>query len=175
MKKYLLFILFLISMSLLYSADNGVPEKISVEKFFENYVVKIHESNKNLEIAQRENHFERIGTETVHGDVSGTLFYTVKIRGLKAFVTFRYTNFSVQEGWTFDGEMTVTSDPNQSGFYSGTITVMGDYPATVCYDNIKMVDGKPSSGEYYIVFNKKQEKIPYSNYLKICETYGIKD
>jgi len=173
MKKSLFIFLLLFSMSSLFCNDIAVSDEMTDLAFFEKFIVKLNESQNNLVLAHKKSHLARIGTETINGEISGTLFYTVKIRGFGASVIMRYTNFSVEEGWIFDGELKITSDINQNGTYAGTITVSGDYPATVCYDNVKMTDSKPSSGEYIIERNNKQEKIIYSKYMEICEAYGL--
>lgn len=173
MKKSLLIILMSVSMAFLFGNDLAGCDELPVQDFFEIFVVKLNESQKNLAYAHKKSAIARVGTETINGEISGTLFYTVKIKGFGASVIMRYTNFSVEEGWTFDGELHITSDINQNGAYAGTITVTGKFPATVCYDDIKMKSGFPASGDYLIQRGDKLEKVIYSKYMEICEAHGL--
>lgn len=174
MKTIAFTIILFLSSVFLFAQGNINQTELSTLEFFETYIEKLDDSQKNLTYARKKNHFARMGTETINGEISGTLFYTVKIKGMGAQVIFRYTNFSVEEGWTFDGEITVTSDINQNGNFGGTITVSGKYPAKIIYDDLKLADGYTSAGNYIIEYpNKVQEKVPYTEFLKVAEKLGL--
>ena len=112
----------------------------------------------------------KIGTETVNGSISGTLFYDVKIKGMGAVITLRYTNYCDEDGWTFDGEIITHSNMAQNGTFSGTIKVTGVLPAEICYDNVLLAKGAPGGG-YYLTNLPGQPpaKIDYTLYLKSKE------
>ena len=113
---------------------------------------------------------EKVGTETVNGNISGTIFYNVKIKGLGAVVTLRYTNYCDEEGWVFDGEIITHSNMAQNGTFEGKITIEGTAPGSVVYDNVILKKGQPGGGTYLVTstdFNNAE--VEYTVYLKSKE------
>ncbi len=112
----------------------------------------------------------KVGTETVEGKISGSVFYDVKLKGLGADVTLRYTNYCDEEGWTFDGEIITHSNMSQNGCFEGSIKVSGLAPGEIIYDQVKLVKGNPGAGDYLIRRPDQAEApVSYRVYLKSKE------
>ena len=113
---------------------------------------------------------EKVGTETVNGNISGTIFYDVKIKGFGADVTLRYTNYCDEEGWVFDGEIITHSNMAQNGTFEGSIKISGINPGEVTYDKVLLKKGQPGGGNYLVTtpgFSNAQ--VEYTVYLKSKE------
>ena len=117
----------------------------------------------------------KVGTETVYGKVSGSVFYDVKIKGAGGVVTLRYINYCDEEGWVFDGEIITNSNMAQNGTFTGTVKLTApkgsDTPGLeVCYDNVLLKKGAPGDGYYLVTIpGSSPEKVDYSVYLKSKE------
>ena len=108
----------------------------------------------------------KVGTETVNGLISGTVFYDVKIKGAGAEVTLRYNNYCDEEGWIFDGEIITHSNMAQNGSFEGKIVVSGKEPGEIIYDKVKLVKGNPGDGVYLVLQpGKELQEVSYSVYL----------
>ena len=170
MKKLLSFLsIFLISFTLFSQSAT------SADDYALTYFKKLNETQTKLTYMNKKSSLAKIGTETVNGNISGTLFYDVKIKGAGAVVTLRYTNYCDEAGWVFDGEIITNSNMSQNGDFSGTVKMLTPSSSstpelTVCYDKVLMLKGMPGKG-YYLVTPKgsKEEKVDYSVYLKSKE------
>ena len=130
---------------------------------------KLNKTQEKLTYMHKKGNLAKVGTETVKGDISGTLFYDVKIKGMGAVVTLRYTDFCDEEGWVYDGEVLTYSNMSQDGHFEGTIKVSGIEPAEISYDKVIMKNGAPGDGFYAVSFPNQQgtpAKVDYSVYLK---------
>ena len=168
MKK--LFILFagLLFVSFLFAQDAAEPDFVnSADEYALTVFKKLNETQENLTYMNKSSSLEKVGTETIQGKVSGTLFYDVKIKGIGAEVTLRYTNYCDEAGWIFDGEVITTSSMLQNGSFKGTIKVQGIAPGQIFYDDVIMKKGNPAKGDYLISNSKfKNAKVSYTVYLK---------
>ena len=139
----------------------------SAEDYTLNYFKKLNKTQEKLTYMHKKSSLAKVGTETVNGGISGTLFYDVKIKGLGAVVTLRYTNYCDEEGWIYDGEIITHSNMAQNGKFSGTIKVSGVSPAEVCYDNVIMQKGSPADGFYLLTLpGTPPAKMNYKLYLE---------
>lgn len=133
---------------------------------------KLNETQTRLTYMNKKGSLAKVGTETVNGIISGTVFYDVKIKGAGALVTLRYTNYCDEAGWIFDGEIITNSNMSQNGTFTGTVKMQT--PSTsntpkleVCYDNVRLVKGEPGSGYYLVTLpGSNPEKVDYSTYQK---------
>lgn len=142
----------------------------SIEDYTLTYFKKLNKTQDKLTYMNKKSALAKVGTETVSGSISGTLFYDVKIKGMGAVITLRYTNYSDESGWIFDGEIITHSNMAQNGEFSGTIKVTGDTPAEICYDNVRMAKAKPQAGYYLVTLPETPpQKIDYTLYLKSKE------
>ncbi|MBR6215856.1 MAG: hypothetical protein IKQ84_05545 [Spirochaetaceae bacterium] len=142
----------------------------SIEDYTLTYFKKLNKTQEKLTYMHKKSSLAKVGTETVNGGISGTLFYDVKIKGLGAVVTLRYTNYCDEEGWIYDGEIITHSNMAQNGEFSGTIKVSGVSPAEVCYDNVIMQKGSPADGFYLLTLpGTPPAKMVYTLYLESTE------
>ena len=147
-------------------AGNG---SVSPDEYALTFFKKLNKTQEKLTYMHKKGNLAKVGTETVNGDISGTLFYDVKIKGMGAVVTLRYTDFCDEEGWVYDGEVLTYSNMSQDGHFEGTIKVSGIEPAEISYDKVIMKNGAPGDGFYAVSFLNQQAtpaKVDYSVYLK---------
>ncbi len=166
-KLFFLFAAFLLA-SVLFAQEAAEPDFVnSADDYALTFFKKLNETQEKLTYMNKSSSLEKVGTETVTGNISGTLFYDVKIKGMGAEVTLRYTNYCDETGWTFDGEVITTSSMLQNGSFKGTIKVQGIAPGQIVYDDVVMKKGKPASGNYIITNSKfKNAKVSYTVFLK---------
>ncbi len=139
----------------------------SAEDYTLNYFKKLNKTQEKLTYMHKKSSLAKVGTETINGNISGTLFYDVKIKGMGAVVTLRYSNYCDEEGWIFDGDIITHSNMAQNGNFSGTIKVSGVSPSEVCYDNVVMKKGRPADGYYLLKLpDIPPAKINYTVYLE---------
>lgn len=168
-KLYSLFALFLLP-AFVFSQSAGNENKptkpMTDEQYFITYIEKLEKTQSYLTYMNKKGSIQKLGTETINGTISGTLFYTTKFKGMGAEVLLRYKNFSCEEGWTFDGDILVYGNLKQDGPLSGTITVTGVAPAKVYYDGVFMKNGMPATGNYYVEqAGGTKGPVPYSVYV----------
>lgn len=147
-------------------AGNG---SVSPEDYALSFFTKFNKTQEKLTYMHKKGNLAKVGTETVKGNISGTLFYDVKIKGMGAVVTLRYTNYCDEEGWVYDGEILTYSNMSQDGHFEGRIKVSGIEPLEISYDKVIMKNGAPGDGFYTVSFPKQQgtaAKVDYSVYLK---------
>ena len=171
MKKIFCFTLILfIAISLFAETTPSSPAQIvSPSDYALTFFKKLNKTQEKLTYMHKKGNLAKVGTETVNGDISGTLFYDVKIKGMGAVVTLRYTDFCDEEGWVYDGEVLTYSNMSQDGHFEGTIKVSGIEPAEISYDKVIMKNGAPGDGFYAVSFPNQQgtpAKVDYSVYLK---------
>jgi hypothetical protein len=161
----LLFVTFFLTQGLIAQGSTS-----SADDYAFTFFKKLNDTQTKLTYMNKSGSLEKIGTETVNGNISGTLFYGVKIKGAGAEVTLRYTNYCDEAGWIFDGEILTRSNMMQNGTFTGTIKVKGDFPGEVCYDKVIMKKGMPASGKYLVrVSNASPAEVDYTAYLKSKE------
>ena len=171
MKKILcLFIIFLMMfIAFAESTSSSSAQTASPSDYALTFFKKLNKTQEKLTYMHKKGNLEKVGTETVNGDISGTLFYDVKIKGMGAVVTLRYTNFCDEEGWVYDGEILTYSNMSQDGHFTGTIKVTGTYPAEICYDKVIMKNGAPGDGFYTVSFPNQPgtpAQVDYAVYLE---------
>ncbi len=142
----------------------------SPEDYALTFFKKLNETQKKLTYMNKKGSLEKVGTETVNGKLSGSLFYDVKIKGMGADVTLRYTNYCDEEGWVFDGEIITHSNMAQNGTFEGTVKVQGKAPGQVSYDKVLLKKGQPGQGKYLVTAaGFKNAEVDYTVYLKSKE------
>lgn len=180
MKKYfciLLTFLFIAGFSHLFAAPNGLSQK-EIEAYTLTFFKKLNNTQTKLTYMNKKSPLAKVGTETVKGKISGTIFYDVQIKGAGAVVTLRYTNYCDEDGWIFDGEILTRSNMAQNGTFSGTIKVTCPAnsetyqisQAEISYDNVLLVKGMPGDGYYLVTIpDSRPWKVDYTFYLKSKE------
>lgn len=119
----------------------------------------IESSQKKLTLMHKPNNLDKVGSETIHGDISGTLGYTAKVEGLGARITMPYSNYadsyigknpSLGIYFLFNGDTNTKSDMSANGSMDGTVVCRGMYPGKVSYDNVKVKGGAAGGGTYRV-------------------------
>ncbi len=165
MKKIVCLSLVLFISSFLFAQDLSNAEDYTL-----NFFRKFNKTQTKLTYMNKKSSLAKIGKETVNGDLSGTVFYDVKFKGTGADVILRYTNYSDEEGWIFDGEIITHANMAQNGTFEGTIKVSGEAPGEISYNKVKLVKGNPGDGVYLILLpGKEQKEVSYTLYLKSKE------
>lgn len=131
-----------------FSVENTKIPEISNEEYAILYFKKINQTQTKLSYMNKKSSLAKIGTETINGDISGTLYYNVKVKGFGGVVTLRYTNYCDEEGWVFDGEIITKSNMAQNGTLEGVVTITGDHPGKAYYENAILKSGEPGDGTY---------------------------
>ena len=169
MKKIFTLILSAFLFSFLFAAEPSAED--AALTFFK----KLNESQTRLTYMNKKSSLAKVGTETVNGLISGSVFYDVKIKGAGGLVTLRYTNYCDEEGWIFDGEIITNSNMAQNGTFTGTVKMTAPAGSSipsleVCYDNVLLKKGAPGDGYYLVsMAGASPEKVDYSVYLKSKE------
>ena len=165
MKKIITLIFSFLLLSVIYADPSKNPQEYTL-----NFFKKFNKTQKKLTYMNKPGSLEKMGTETVNGDISCTVFYDVKVKGLGAVVTLRYTNYCDEEGWIFDGEILTHSNMAQNGTFEGTIKVIGEAPGEISYDKVILKKGLPGGGDYLVTTpDFKNAEVSYTVYLKSKE------
>lgn len=165
MKKISCLLLSFLFLSFLFAQEAGTAEDYAL-MFFK----KFNATQKKLTYMNKKGALAKVGTETVQGELSGTIFYDVKIKGAGADVTLRYTDYSDEEGWGYDGEIITHSNMAQNGSFEGKIKICGIIPGEIAYDKVRLVKGNPGDGVYLVTLQgKKPEEVSYKVYLNSKE------
>lgn len=67
---------------------------ITREQWFREYNKNIASSQKKLTLMHKPSDLDKVGSESVKGNISGTLGYNAKVAGLGAEITMPYTNYA---------------------------------------------------------------------------------
>lgn len=127
----------------------------------EQYLIEFNKtivsSQKKMDYINRPGSTDKLGSETVNGDISGSVYYNAKVSGLGARIIIEYTKYAdsyidgdISKGAYFvlTGSSNTSAEMNQSGTMDGTITCTGMYPGSVSYDRIQIKGGAAGGGTY---------------------------
>lgn len=132
---------------------------ITREQWFREYNKTIMSSQAKLTLMHKANDMDKLGSETIKGNISGTLGYNAAIAGLGAKITMPYTNYcdfyisddeELGPYYTLNGNTDTSSNMSANGNMSGTVKCTGMYPGYAIYDNLE-IKGGAAGGGYYIV------------------------
>lgn len=120
----------------------------------------VESSQKKLTLMHKPNNLDKVGSETINGDISGTLSYNAKVEGLGARITMPYKNYadsyigknpSLGIYFLFNGDTNTTSNMSANGNMDGTVTCSGMYPGKVIYNNVEIKGGAAGGGTYGVI------------------------
>lgn len=135
---------------------------ITRDQWFREYNKTIMSSQAKLTLMHKSNDLDKVGSETINGDISGTLSYTAKIAGLGAEITMPYNNYcdfyignnsDLGKYFVLTGNTDTTSNMSANGNMHGTVNCSGMYPGQAVYDNLQ-IKGGAAGGGYYLVTTK---------------------
>jgi hypothetical protein len=175
MKKLFALILFLLIASAAFAQPATSANSEAAEDYALTFFKKLNETQTRLTYMNKKSSLAKVGTETVYGLVSGSVFYDVKIKGAGGLVTLRYTNYCDEEGWIFDGEIITNSNMAQNGTFTGKVKMTAPKDSgfpnlEICYDKVLLKKGAPGDGYYLLTLpDASQFQIDYSVYQKSKE------
>lgn len=138
---------------------------LTYDQYLREYNKTIIRSQAKLTYRNKPGTTDKLGTETINGDLKGTLLYEAKISGLGARIIMLYTDY-VDYNVSYDNKGTVVTMPyfhldgntntkaemDSSGTMDGTVICNADcmYPGSILYDDVKIVGGNAGGGYYTI-------------------------
>ena len=131
---------------------------LSAEQYMREYNKTVMNSQKKLTLMHKSNDLDKLGTESVNGEITGTLSYDAHTSGLGAEILMHYTDYcdwyitDSSSGCYFKitGDTNTNASMDASGSMNGTVTCTGMYPGKVYYDNIEIKSGAAGGGTYGI-------------------------
>ncbi len=132
---------------------------ITREQWFREYNKTIMSSQAKLTLMHKSGNTDKLGKETINGDISGTLYYDAAVSGVSGVVTMLYTDYAdtyikndETEGVYFclNGNTNTKAGMDTNGNMYGTTTATGMYPGKAVYDNLEIKKGAAGGG-YYLV------------------------
>lgn len=132
---------------------------LTYDQYMREYNKTVKASQKKLTLMHKSGNTAKLGSETINGDLSGTLYYNASIAGLGGRVIMLYTNYADYYinndstlGYYFyiNGNTNTSASMDASGTMDGTVTCTGMYPGSVKYDDIKIVGGAAGGGNYVV-------------------------
>lgn len=152
MKK--LFLSFLMSLSFVVClfSQTVKPNQEEID-FFNIYNLTMFRSQEKLTLMHKRGNITKLGKETIKGDISGTLMYHARIKGLGGDVKMIYKNYSDFGNFIVNGETNTTAKMNMRGHMYGTAKVTdlnGKLIATIKYDDLQIIHGVDGGGGYWV-------------------------
>lgn len=132
---------------------------LTADQWFREYNKTVMNSQSKLTLMHKANDMDKLGSETINGDISGTLGYKAAIAGLGAEITMPYKNYadfyinndsSLGIYFCLTGNTDTSSNMSANGSMHGTVNCSGMYPGTVKYDNLKIKNGAAGDGYYEV-------------------------
>lgn len=140
-----------------YSEEKYGYGALTHEQYLIEFNKTIVSSQKKMDYINRPGSTDKLGSETVSGDISGSVYYNAKVSGLGARIIIQYTNYadSYIDGdsskgpyFVLNGNSNTSAEMTQNGTMDGTITCTGMYPGSVNYDRIQIKGGAAGGGTY---------------------------
>ena len=131
------------------------------DQWFREYNKTVKKSQTRLSLMHKSNDMDKLGSETVKGQISGSLSYNAKIDGLGARITMHYDNYaefysggddSLGIYFLLTGDTNTSANMSANGSMDGTnkASTSGMYPGYAKYDKLQ-IKGGGAGGGYYIV------------------------
>ena len=145
---------------------------LTVDEWFREYNKTVMNSQRKLTLMHKSNDMDKLGSETVNGTLSGTLYYNAEVKGLGAAITMKYTNYAdfyinndSSEGYYFFINGNTDTEANMSG--NGTMhkstTSTGMYPGIADYENLQIKSGAAGGGYYKVTTKDLNGNIIFTN------------
>ena len=159
-----------------YSQPDWGYGSLTADQYMREYNKTIKTSQAKLTLMHKSGNTDKLGSETINGNFSGTLSYNASVTGsLSGRVIMKYTSYAdlmAHEGGIIDSSA-LSSDEiiigNAGGYYfkmegntntsagmsgegsmDGTMTSIGMYPGIVVYDKIDIKNSNAGGGVYLI-------------------------
>ena len=138
------------------------------EQWFLEYNKTVKRSQAKLTLMHKDG-TNALGSESINGDIRGSLSYNASMAGLGARIIMRYTDYAdyyISNNPDFgiyfllNGESNTTANMSANGTMDGTTTadVSGMYPGYTKYDNLQIKGGGAGGGTYLVSTKDKNGK-----------------
>lgn len=179
-----------VSLNLLGQGKNGNLQNeasrgygaLTRDQWFREYNRTAKKSQTKLTLMHKSNDMDKLGEETINGDLSGTLSYKAEVKGFGARIVMHYTNYSdfyiantpaLGVYFFINGDTNTTANMSANGNMDGTVTAdtRGMYPGYAKYDNLE-IKGGGAGGGYYVVCTKDKNGSVVLNEGNVSWTVG---
>lgn len=139
-------------------ADYGYGA-LTADQYMREYNKTVIAAQKKLTLMHKPGNFDKIGSETVNGKISGNLSYDAKadVSGAKIIMHYQdYAEFYINEDsskgsyFKLTGNSDTKASIDASGSMSGIVKCEGMYPGSVDYSKIQIKGGAAAAGSYGI-------------------------
>lgn len=128
-------------------------------QWFREYNKTVMRSQSKLTLMHKPVDTDKLGRESINGDISGSLSYNAAISGLGAKITMHYEQYA--DFWAGDdqsngpyfkltGNTDTKAEMSGDGDMSESVTVTGMYPGIADYNSIKIKGGAAGGGGYKV-------------------------
>jgi len=158
MKKIFLSVILLSLSSLFLFSEPVNPHHEEID-FYNSYNKTMFRSQEKLTLMHKKGNITKLGKETIKGDLSGTLMYHAKIKGLGGDVKMIYKNYSDFGDYIINGETNTTAKMNMQGHMYGKVTVTDMHKklvATIIYDELEIIHAVDAGGGYTVQLAGKE-------------------
>ena len=143
------------------NADTRGYGALTRDQWFREYNKTVKKSLSKLTLMHKSGDTDKLGSETINGEISGSLSYNAKLDGFSGRVLMHYTNYadfnikpdeSLGVYFLLNGDTNTSASASKNGSMDGTnvASTMGMYPGYAKYDNIA-IKGGAAGGGYYVV------------------------
>lgn len=141
-------------------------------QLFREYNKTLINSQKKLTYMHKANDMDKLGTETVNGSISGSLYYNA---GTSGYVTMTYTDYcdyyiggdpALGKLFVMNGNTDTKIEGNllaKNGHMQKSVEVTGMYRATVYYDKVEIKSGAAGGGVYVVTTKDQNGTVILSN------------
>ncbi len=159
LKKLFLFVLFVSILGSLSAQDSQKALHDEALAFMNMYNETIFKSQDKLTIFKKKGNISKLGTEKTTGDISGTLTYSCKVKGMGGDAKLIYENYSDFPGIVINGESNILAKMNLHGWMYGMTTVTnekGEFLGTIDYSKLEIIHSVDGGGGYTVTLAGKE-------------------
>jgi len=146
------------------------------EQWFREYNKTVMNSQKKLTLMHKPVDTDKLGKESVNGNISGTLSYDAHLKGLGAEIIMPYKNYcdyhiksdsslststedTLSAYFVLTGNNDTTSNMSGNGNMSGTVKCSGMYPGNSNYSKLEIKGGAAGGGSYGVTTFDLEENV----------------
>ncbi|MBP3709767.1 MAG: hypothetical protein J6I73_05120 [Treponema sp.] len=128
---------------------------LTYKQYFLEYDKTRQRSHAKLTLMHEPNDLNKLGKETINGDISGSLSYDGGTTVTMLYTDYAdfYINGTTERYFVYNGNTNTYITGNllaKNGHMGGTVTATGMYPGTVKYDDIQIKGGAAGDGYYTV-------------------------
>ena len=132
---------------------------LTPDAWFREYNKTVMRSQAKLSLMHKKTDTDKLGKESINGDLTGTLSYDAHIQGFGAEILMHYTDYadyyinnneSFGRYFIINGDTNTKAEMSADGKMFGIVTVTGMYPAKVDYSTLQIKKGSAGGGGYMV-------------------------